>query len=127
MGPLGARAGPGEWPPSIFLLNAALAVAGMGAGLLAAGLGRWGLRWLFVVDTLTCLLCALTVHHALLEQQLAVGRTVFVDSTNVEAHMRAQLIERAWRQLPFRGHGRDLSLICAGSQISWRNLTVDVG
>lgn len=78
MGPLGARAGPGEWPPSIFLLNAALAVAGMGAGLLAAGLGRWGLRWLFVVDTLTCLFCALTVHHALLEQQLAVGRTVFV-------------------------------------------------
>ncbi|WP_326608191.1 MFS transporter [Streptomyces sp. NBC_01800] len=47
------------------LLNAALAAAGMGAGLIAAGLGRWGLRWLFVVDALTCLLCALTVQLVL--------------------------------------------------------------
>lgn len=40
------------------LLNAALAAAGMGAGLIAASVGRWDLRWLFVVDALTCLVCA---------------------------------------------------------------------
>ncbi|MET7720586.1 MFS transporter [Streptomyces mirabilis] len=57
--------GPGEQVRAYGLLNAALAAAGMGAGLLAAGLGRWDLRWLFVVDALTCLLCALTVHFVL--------------------------------------------------------------
>lgn len=57
--------GPGEQVRVYGLLNAALAVAGMGAGLLAAVLGRWDLRWLFVVDALTCLLCALTVHLVL--------------------------------------------------------------
>ncbi|MET7516793.1 MFS transporter [Streptomyces sp. NPDC005480] len=56
---------PGEQVRAYGLLNAALAAAGMGAGLLAAGLGRWDLRWLFVVDALTCLLCALTVHLVL--------------------------------------------------------------
>ncbi len=56
---------PGEQVRAYGLLNAALAVAGMGAGLLAAGLGRWDLRWLFVADALTCLLCALTVHLVL--------------------------------------------------------------
>ncbi|WBB58166.1 MFS transporter [Streptomyces sp. WMMC500] len=47
------------------LLNAALAVAGLAAGVLAAGLGRWDLRWLFVADAVTCLLCALVVRIAL--------------------------------------------------------------
>ncbi|MFR9797368.1 MFS transporter [Streptomyces sp. MS06] len=56
---------PGEQVRAYGLLNVALALAGMGAGLLAAGLGRWDLRWLFVVDALTCLLCALTVHRVL--------------------------------------------------------------
>ncbi|MEU0942369.1 MFS transporter [Streptomyces canus] len=56
---------PGEQVRAYGLLNAALAAAGMGAGVLAAGLGRWDLRWLFVADALTCLLCALTVHLVL--------------------------------------------------------------
>lgn len=43
------------------LLNAALAAAGMGAGLIAASVGRWDLRWLFVVDALTCLACAVII------------------------------------------------------------------
>ncbi len=47
------------------LMNAALAAAGMGAGLIAAGLGRWDLRWLFVADATTCLICALAVRIAL--------------------------------------------------------------
>ncbi|MDF2255157.1 MDR family MFS transporter [Streptantibioticus ferralitis] len=47
------------------LLNAALAVGGMGAGLIAAGLGRWDLRWLFVADALSCLACAVIVRAVL--------------------------------------------------------------
>ncbi|MFD9789385.1 MFS transporter [Streptomyces sp. NPDC059070] len=47
------------------LLNAALAAGGIGAGLIAAGLGRYDLRWLFVADALTCLICALTLRIAL--------------------------------------------------------------
>ncbi|MFF0747186.1 MFS transporter [Streptomyces sp. NPDC004111] len=47
------------------LLNAAMAAGGMGAGLLAAGLGRWDLRWLFVADAVTCAVCAVIVRAAL--------------------------------------------------------------
>ncbi|TGA87559.1 MFS transporter [Streptomyces palmae] len=47
------------------LLNAALAAGGMGAGLLATALGRWDLRWLFVADALSCLLCAILIHAVL--------------------------------------------------------------
>ncbi|WP_063774143.1 MFS transporter [Streptacidiphilus rugosus] len=47
------------------LFSAALAVGGMGAGLLAAVLGHWDLRWLFVADAGTCLACAVLVGLAL--------------------------------------------------------------
>jgi MFS family permease/catechol 2,3-dioxygenase-like lactoylglutathione lyase family enzyme len=47
------------------LFSAALAAGGMGAGLLAALLGRWDLRWLFVIDAATCLACALLIRLAL--------------------------------------------------------------
>ncbi|MFD8948767.1 MFS transporter [Streptomyces xanthophaeus] len=57
--------GPEERVRAYSLLNAALAVGGAGAGLIAAGVGRWDLRWLFVVDALTCLLCALVVRLVL--------------------------------------------------------------
>ncbi|MBZ4321288.1 MFS transporter [Streptomyces sp. SCA2-4] len=57
--------GPADRVRAFGLLNAALAAGGMGAGLLAAALGRWGLRWLFVVDALTCLVCAVVVQLAL--------------------------------------------------------------
>ncbi|WP_279581511.1 MFS transporter [Fodinicola feengrottensis] len=56
---------PNEQVRAYGLLNVALAAAGMGAGLLAAFVGRWDLRWLFVIDALTCLLCALTVRLVL--------------------------------------------------------------
>ena len=46
-------------PRAYGLLGATLAIAGVAAGLLAAGVGRWGLRWLFVIDAATCLGCAL--------------------------------------------------------------------
>ncbi|HET7015225.1 MAG TPA: MFS transporter [Streptosporangiaceae bacterium] len=47
------------------LLIAALAAGNTGAGLIAAAVGRWGLRWLFVVDALSCLACAVIVRLAL--------------------------------------------------------------
>ncbi|MBC3840895.1 MFS transporter [Streptacidiphilus sp. 4-A2] len=43
------------------LFSAALAAGGMGAGLLAALLGHWDLRWLFVADATSCTLCALII------------------------------------------------------------------
>ncbi|ATZ27698.1 major facilitator superfamily transporter [Streptomyces lavendulae subsp. lavendulae] len=57
--------GPADRVRAYGALNAALAVGGTGSGLIAAGLGRWDLRWLFVVDALTCLACALTLRLAL--------------------------------------------------------------
>ncbi|MER7174890.1 MFS transporter [Streptomyces mesophilus] len=67
---------PGEHVRAYGLLNAALALAGMGAGLMAAGLGRWDLRWLFVADALTCALCALTVHLMLPADHRGAARDV---------------------------------------------------
>jgi Major Facilitator Superfamily len=56
---------PGERAPAYALLTTALAVGNMGAGLVADAVGRSGLRWLFVVDAATCLVCALIVYRAL--------------------------------------------------------------
>ncbi|GHB63018.1 MFS transporter [Streptomyces cirratus] len=56
---------PAERVRAYSLLNAALAAGGTGAGLIAAALGRWDLRWLFVADALTCLACALVLRIAL--------------------------------------------------------------
>ncbi len=47
------------------LFSAALAAGAMGAGLLAALLGRWDLRRLFATDAATCLACALLIRLAL--------------------------------------------------------------
>ena len=52
---------PEERPVAFGLLAAALAAAGMGAGLLAAVLAGIDLRWLFVADAATCLSCAAVV------------------------------------------------------------------
>jgi len=52
-------------PVAFGLLGAALAVAGMAAGLIAAAVGAVDLRWLFVVDAVTCLGCAALVLAAL--------------------------------------------------------------
>jgi len=52
-------------PMAFGLLGAALAVAGMAAGLIAAAVGAVDLRWLFVVDAATCLACAVLVLAAL--------------------------------------------------------------
>ncbi|SEF59342.1 Predicted arabinose efflux permease, MFS family [Actinacidiphila yanglinensis] len=57
------------------LLSAALAAGGMGAGLLAALLGRVDLRWLFVTDAATSLTCALLILLALPHDRPALPET----------------------------------------------------
>ncbi|WP_433544114.1 MFS transporter (plasmid) [Streptomyces sp. CA-294286] len=57
--------GPADRVRAYGLLNAGLALGGTGAGLIAAGVGRWDLRWLFVVDALSCLACALMMRLVL--------------------------------------------------------------
>ncbi len=52
-------------PVAFGLLAAALAAAGMGAGLLAAMLAGFGIRWLFVADAVTCLACAVVIRWCL--------------------------------------------------------------
>lgn len=66
---------PAERVRAYGLLNAALAAGGMGAGLLAATLGHWDLRWLFVADAVSCLLCALTVRLVLPADRPHAART----------------------------------------------------
>ncbi|NJP92954.1 MFS transporter [Nonomuraea sp. FMUSA5-5] len=56
---------PAQQARAFSLFNTALAVGGMGAGLIAAGLGRWDLRWLFVADAVSCVLCAIVVRLVL--------------------------------------------------------------
>ncbi|UBU08736.1 MFS transporter [Nonomuraea gerenzanensis] len=56
---------PAQQAQAFSLFNTALAVGGMGAGLIAAGLGRWDLRWLFVADAVSCLLCAVVIRLVL--------------------------------------------------------------
>lgn len=52
---------PGRRPEAFGLLGAALAVAAVAAGAVAALLGSFGLRWLFVADAATCLASAALV------------------------------------------------------------------
>src|SRR5688572_4731668 len=56
---------PQQRPVAFGLLAAAIAAAGMGAGLLAAVLAGFDLRWLFVADAVTCLACAAVVRWRL--------------------------------------------------------------
>ncbi|HEY3558785.1 MAG TPA: MFS transporter [Kribbella sp.] len=56
---------PEDRPAAYGLYSAALAAAGVLAGLLAAAISHWDLRWLFVADAITCLSCATLVAAAL--------------------------------------------------------------
>ncbi|ADB34339.1 major facilitator superfamily MFS_1 [Kribbella flavida DSM 17836] len=56
---------PADRPAAYGLLGAAMAAAGVLAGLLAAAVSHWDLRWLFVADAITCLACAVLVAVAL--------------------------------------------------------------
>jgi hypothetical protein len=65
---------PDERAPAYTLLTTAIAVGNMGAGLIAAAVGRSGLRWLFVVDAASCLGSALIVYRWLPADRRAAPR-----------------------------------------------------
>ncbi|MDX2969396.1 MFS transporter [Kribbella solani] len=52
---------PEDRPAAYGLYSAALAAAGVLAGLLAAAISHWDLRWLFAADAITCLACSVLV------------------------------------------------------------------
>ncbi len=56
---------PADRPTAYGLLGAAMAAAAVLAGLLAAAVSHFDLRWLFVADAITCLACAVLVALAL--------------------------------------------------------------
>jgi MFS family permease len=56
---------PADRPTAYAALGAAMAAAAVAAGLLAAALSRWDLRWLFVLDAVTCLASAVLIGLAL--------------------------------------------------------------
>ncbi|WP_405061227.1 MFS transporter [Kribbella sp. NBC_01505] len=56
---------PADRPAAYGLHGSAMAVAGVLAGLLAAAVSHWDLRWLFVADAITCVACAVLVGLAL--------------------------------------------------------------
>lgn len=57
--------GPADRARAYSLFSAAIAAGGTGAGLIAAAVGRWDLRWLFVIDAVSCLACAVVVRRVL--------------------------------------------------------------
>ncbi|MCP2337099.1 MFS transporter [Actinomadura rupiterrae] len=66
--------GPADRARAYSLFSAALAAGGTGAGLIAAAVGRWDLRWLFVIDAASCLACAVVVRRVLpLDRPLRAG------------------------------------------------------
>ena len=64
---------PAQHTQAYGLLAAAMAAAGMGAGLLAALVAGWDLRMLFVLDAATCLVCAATVALLLPRRDRSTG------------------------------------------------------
>jgi MFS family permease len=88
---------PEDRPTAYGLLGAAMSAAAVGAGVLAAAVSHWDLRWLFAIDAASCLACAL-----LLAVALPADRLSFRDTTPVS---RAE----GWRD------GRLLLLFAVGT------------
>lgn len=65
---------PGQRAHAYALLTTALAVGNMASGLIADAVGHAGLRWLFVVDAVSCLACALIVRLALPADRRTAGQ-----------------------------------------------------
>ncbi|TDU84539.1 putative MFS family arabinose efflux permease [Kribbella voronezhensis] len=56
---------PEDRPTAYGLLGAAMAAAAVAAGVLAAAVSHWDLRWLFAIDAASCSACALLLAIAL--------------------------------------------------------------
>ncbi|WP_427889853.1 MFS transporter [Kribbella sp. GL6] len=93
---------PEDRPAAYGLYSAALAGAGVLAGLLAAAISHWDLRWLFVADAITCLSCAALV-------ALALPADVRRDPATDRPDVGDQLERSPWRD------GRLLLLLASGT------------
>ncbi|MGZ0151764.1 MFS transporter [Kribbella sp. WER1] len=93
---------PEDRPAAYGLYSAALAGAGVLAGLLAAAISHWDLRWLFVADAFTCLSCAALV-------ALALPADVRRDPAADRQAVGDQLQRSPWRD------GRLLLLLAGGT------------
>lgn len=71
---------PEQRPRAYSLLGTALAVAGVAAGLLAAGLAAFDLRWLLVADAVSCLAAAAVVAVVVPPGRPSSGRGAAVGS-----------------------------------------------
>ena len=71
---------PEQRPRAYSLLGTALAVAGVAAGLLAAGLAAFDLRWLLVADAVSCLAAAAVVAVVVPAGRPSSGRGTAVGS-----------------------------------------------
>lgn len=89
-------------PQAFGLLGAALAAAGVAAGALAAILGSFGLRWLFVADAVTCLMSAALV-------------LAFVRSSRPNVVDRSQPSRSPWRDPRLL----IMLAICTGMALAW--------
>ncbi|MGY0234985.1 MFS transporter [Longispora urticae] len=76
---------PADRPVAYGLFGAAMAAAGIAAGALATILGGLDVRWLFVADAVTCLLCALLIALTL----PAVGTTTTTPTGDTTAAARS--------------------------------------
>ncbi len=100
---------PADRPAAFGLLAAGMASAAMLAGLLATALGSLNLRWLFVADALTCLVCA-----ALVGALLPVGPSVADESASSGR-------QSGWRDV------RLLAMLAAGTVFATIYLQIMVG
>ena len=83
---------PSDRPAAYGLYSAALAAAGVLAGLLAAAISHVDLRWLFVADALTCLACAVLVALALPADVRREAEEVVVRSKEVSVWRDRRLL-----------------------------------
>jgi MFS family permease len=85
---------PGQRTHAYALLTTALAVGNMGAGLIAAAVGHSSLRWLFLVDAVSCLACALIVRLALPADQRPASQ---LPTTNTDDGLPVRIVASPWR------------------------------
>ena len=97
------------------LLITALAAGNTGGGLIAAAVGRWGLRWLFVIDAATSLACALIVRLVLPPDHRHPSRPP--SRARPDRPERPERRWRRWRRWRRSGRSR---LRAAGTQ-AWRD------
>ncbi|MFG1912607.1 MFS transporter [Kribbella sp. NPDC048928] len=112
---------PEDRPAAYGLYSAALAAAGVLAGLLAAAISHWDLRWLFAADAITCLSCATLIAIALPADvrrpaPSAERRIAYADAQrDVPTGVRCDVTADVRREVSAWRDGRLLLLLASGT------------